>query len=172
MNAEKPKYDIEGADVIHCIKYTGENGILTDKQCLNKLIDDRANIRKQQSITNEDYGRLCYIEQIYDRAIAILREFVKNSIPAKFVDKRIDVEAVKSKTDIISLIEGYGIILKKSGISWRGMCPFHNGKSPALAVYPDEQSWYCYSCNTGGDVITFIQKMEKVEFKEAVEKLS
>jgi hypothetical protein len=48
------------------------------------------------------------------------------------------------------------------------MCPMHDGKSVALAVYPDKQVWHCYGCSSGGDVVTFIMKLKGITFREAL----
>jgi len=71
------------------------------------------------------------------------------------------------RPEIVQTIESEGIRLRQSGRTWRGMCPFHEGKSPALAVYSDSQSWFCFGCSEGGDVITLIQKLHGYDFKDA-----
>ena len=71
------------------------------------------------------------------------------------------------RPEIVQTIESEGIRLRQSGRTWRGMCPFHEGKSPALAVYSDSQSWFCFGCSEGGDVITLIQKLHGYDFNDA-----
>jgi hypothetical protein len=78
---------------------------------------------------------------------------------------------MNDKPDILHTLENEGINLKRSGRSYRGMCPFHEGQSAALAVYPSSQSWYCYGCSEGGDVISFIQKLHGYDFKNACQHL-
>jgi len=83
-----------------------------------------------------------------------------------------DVELVKSKIDIVSLISEH-VPLKKSGRNFAARCPFHSEKTPSFFVSPERQSWHCFgACNEGGDVITFVQKQENVEFVEALKILA
>ena len=53
-----------------------------------------------------------------------------------------------------------------------GLCPFHNEKSPSFNVYPENNSFYCFGCGAGGDVITFIRKIENLDYIEAVKMLA
>lgn len=84
----------------------------------------------------------------------------------------IDIEGLKSRINIMNLIGGYGIELKKAGINFKGCCPFHTEKTPSFIVYPQENRYHCFGCMADGDVISFIQKMENLDFKTAVEKLN
>jgi DNA primase catalytic core len=88
----------------------------------------------------------------------------------KIEQKRID--AIKTQTDIIALIESFGIPLKKNGKGYVGLCPFHDDKTPSLSVTPEANLWQCFGCGTGGDVIRFVELFDKVGFKEAVNRLS
>jgi DNA primase len=76
-------------------------------------------------------------------------------------------DKVKQQADIVRLIGEY-VRLKKSGQSFQGLCPFHQEKSPSFNVNPTRQMFYCFGCNKGGDIFTFVQEMEKCEFPEAV----
>ncbi len=58
--------------------------------------------------------------------------------------------------------------LKRRGRNLVGLCPFHSEKTPSFTVYPDSQSFYCFGCGAGGDVITFIKKIENLEYVEAL----
>ena len=79
----------------------------------------------------------------------------------------IDVETIKDKNDIVSIVEQY-TKLRKAGKNFTGRCPIHQDKHPSLTVYPDSQTWHCYgACNTGGDIISFIQAVEHTDFREA-----
>jgi DNA primase len=78
------------------------------------------------------------------------------------------VEEIKQKVDIIQLIGEY-VPLKKAGANnWRGRCPFHNEKTPSFFVSSDKQIFKCFGCGAGGDIFTFIQKIEGVDFPESL----
>ncbi len=77
------------------------------------------------------------------------------------------VDEVKQKTDIVNVVSQY-VPLKKAGRNLVGLCPFHSEKHPSFFVYPEQQSWHCFGCNTGGDVFSFIMKKESMDFGEAL----
>src|SRR5579859_5742022 len=81
------------------------------------------------------------------------------------------IQRVKDSTDIVSVIGEY-VPLKKSGSSYKGLCPFHNEKSPSFMVSPGRNSFHCFGCGKGGNVITFIMEMEKMPFPEALRLLA
>lgn len=81
------------------------------------------------------------------------------------------VEQVKSKTDIVEII-GERVTLKKAGRHFKGLCPFHSEKSPSFIVSPERQSFKCFGCSEGGDVISFLQKYDGMSFLEALEMLA
>ena len=81
------------------------------------------------------------------------------------------LDDVKSSNDIVDVISQY-ISLKRSGRNYFGLCPFHNEKSPSFSVSPDKQIFHCFGCGVGGNVITFISKIEGLGFKEAIEVLA
>jgi DNA primase len=81
------------------------------------------------------------------------------------------IDDVKQKIDIIDII-GQHITLVKSGRTFRGLCPFHGEKHPSFYVYPEQQSWHCFGCNTGGDVFSFIMKKQGIDFSEALRELA
>jgi DNA primase len=85
----------------------------------------------------------------------------------------IDTGALKRDHPVEQIVEGYGIELHVSGRSLLGRCPFHDdGGRPNLHVYPSTQSWYCYRCSVGGDVVSFVQRMERVSFRDAVVRIT
>lgn len=81
------------------------------------------------------------------------------------------VELVKSKVDIVEII-GERVILKKAGRHFKGLCPFHSEKSPSFIVSAERQSFKCFGCQEGGDVLTFMQKYDGYSFLEALEVLA
>ncbi len=81
--------------------------------------------------------------------------------------KRINAEAIKAHSDIVSVIEGY-TTLRKSGKRYSGLCPLHaDKKSASLFVYPEDNSFHCFGCHAHGDVFDFIQQMERTDFRGA-----
>ncbi|MBC7332921.1 MAG: DNA primase [Actinobacteria bacterium] len=82
-----------------------------------------------------------------------------------------EVEELKARADIHSIISSY-VNLKKTGKNYTGLCPFHKEKTPSFTVDPAKQLFHCFGCGEGGDVISFIMKIENMEFIEAVEFLA
>lgn len=81
------------------------------------------------------------------------------------------VEEVKQKTDIVSLIGDY-IQLQKAGRNYKALCPFHSEKTPSFMVSGELQIYKCFGCNESGDVFTFLEKYEGMEFREALKFLA
>ena len=81
------------------------------------------------------------------------------------------IEEVISQNDIVEVVSEY-VTLKKSGRNYMGLCPFHREKSPSFCVSMDKQIFKCFGCSEGGNVITFIMKIENIDFWEAVEMLA
>jgi len=86
-------------------------------------------------------------------------------IPQSFIDE------LRQSSDIAEIIGGY-VQLKRSGRLLKGLCPFHSEKTPSFTVFPQNGSFYCFGCQTGGSVITFIEKAEQLDFVEAVKWLA
>ena len=81
------------------------------------------------------------------------------------------IQQLKQSCDMERIVSGY-LPLKKKGRYLVGLCPFHSEKSPSFYVYPQNQSFYCFGCGAGGDVITFIRRIGNLEYMEAVKLLA
>src|SRR5206468_5680139 len=77
------------------------------------------------------------------------------------------VEEVRRAADIVRLISEH-VTLKKMGASWKGLCPFHQEKTPSFNVRQDPPVFHCFGCGEGGDVFKFVMLRERVSFPEAV----
>ncbi|WP_186194537.1 MULTISPECIES: CHC2 zinc finger domain-containing protein [Burkholderia] len=80
------------------------------------------------------------------------------------------IDRAKS-TDLISLVEGYGVKLTKQGADYFGLCPFHNENSPSFTVNPAKGFYHCFGCGAHGDPIAFVREFEGIGFRDAVQKL-
>lgn len=81
------------------------------------------------------------------------------------------VELVKSKTDLVDLINGY-VKLAPAGTNWKCRCPFHAERTPSFMVSREKQVWHCFGCGRGGDAIAFVQEIEGMDFPEALRHLA
>ena len=81
------------------------------------------------------------------------------------------VEAIKDRSDIVDLIGTY-VPLKRAGSNYGGLCPFHSEKTPSFTVFPDNQSFFCFGCEAGGDAFSFIMRVENLDYPGAVEFLA
>jgi DNA primase len=83
-----------------------------------------------------------------------------------------DLELIKQKIDIVTLISE-SVPLKKTGANFKGLCPFHNEKTPSFIVSPERQIWHCFGgCQDGGDIFKFLMRLENLEFPEALKILA
>ena len=82
-----------------------------------------------------------------------------------------DTQLIKDKLDIVDFISEY-VPLKRAGINYKACCPFHQEKTPSFMVNRERQSWHCFGCNKGGDIFTFLQEIEGMEFVEALKFLA
>ena len=81
------------------------------------------------------------------------------------------IEEIRQNNDIVDVISQY-VHLKRSGRNFFGLCPFHNEKSPSFSVSPDKQIFHCFGCGVGGNVYTFLMKIEGINIIEAVQTLA
>jgi DNA primase len=81
------------------------------------------------------------------------------------------IERVRAATDIVEVIQGH-TELRRQGGRFTGLCPFHDERTPSFSVDPIEKLYYCFGCQVGGDVFTFLQEKEGLEFRDAVEQLA
>lgn len=86
-------------------------------------------------------------------------------IPQAFINSLIE------RADIVSVI-GTRVELKRAGKSLKGLCPFHDEKTPSFNVNPDKQLYYCFGCGAGGTALTFLREYERLDFVESVEALA
>jgi len=83
-------------------------------------------------------------------------------------DRKSQVKEIKEKVDIVSLFASFGVVLKKKGSSYLGLCPFHEDHNPSLSVDRDKGLYNCFGCGESGDIFTLVEKMRGFEFKEAL----
>ena len=81
------------------------------------------------------------------------------------------VAEVKSRLDLVEVIGGY-VTLHRAGRELTGLCPFHAEKSPSFTVNPERQVWYCHGCHEGGDLFKFIEQIERIDFRQALDMLA
>ena len=81
------------------------------------------------------------------------------------------IEELTRRTDIVELVGSY-VQLKRKGRLYGGLCPFHSEKTPSFYVYPDTQSFYCFGCGVGGDVIHFVRRINSIDYTEAAKMLA
>ena len=82
-----------------------------------------------------------------------------------------DIERVRAATSIVEVIQGY-VALRKAGRNWVGLCPFHAEKSGSFNVREETSRYKCFGCQAAGDVFTFVQEIEHIDFPASVEKLA
>src|SRR5689334_22298863 len=85
--------------------------------------------------------------------------------PQRFIDD------LKQQADIVVVIQDY-VSLKKTGATYKGLCPFHGEKTPSFQVNRDKGFFHCFGCGVGGDVLKFVELHEKIGFTDAVKQLA
>jgi DNA primase len=83
----------------------------------------------------------------------------------EFIDK------LRLTADVVEVVGGY-VELRQTGANYKGLCPFHQEKTPSFIVSPGRQTFHCFGCEAGGDVIEFTKRIENLDFRDAVETLS
>lgn len=81
-------------------------------------------------------------------------------------------DSIREKLDIVDVVRDYIPELRKAGRNYKAVCPFHNEKTPSFNVSQDKQFFYCFGCSEGGDMFTFVMKIEGLTFVEALKKLA
>jgi DNA primase len=82
------------------------------------------------------------------------------------------LESIRSRVDIVELVRDFVPQLQRAGRNFKARCPFHQERTPSFVVTPERQSFHCFGCGAGGDVFSFLMKMESLSFTEAAEKLA
>lgn len=83
-----------------------------------------------------------------------------------------DLDTIRNKIDMLTFLEERGVSFRESGISWVGLCPVHNERSPSFHVKPAQQTFRCYGCGISGDIFSLVQEMESLSFPGAVQLLA
>ena len=86
--------------------------------------------------------------------------------------KRSDIDEVRSRTNIADIVGDHVALKSAGGGSFKGLCPFHEERTPSFHVRPQVGFYHCFGCGEGGDVFTFLQRMDHLSFSEAVERLA
>src|SRR5579862_7213146 len=81
------------------------------------------------------------------------------------------IAEIKSRLDIVDVV-GQKVQLKRAGHTLKGLCPFHNEKTPSFVVFPDKGNFHCFGCGANGDVFSFVMKTENLDFGEALKELA
>lgn len=120
-------------------------------------------------------------ENIWSCTLGVLRRFENESWSAEpgqedaqFVANTFDdslMSEIRSRNNIVQVVGDY-VSLKKAGGSYKGLCPFHGEKTPSFTVHESRQFFYCFGCQAGGDVISFVMEMHGYAFPEAVRHLA
>src|SRR5271165_6747913 len=77
------------------------------------------------------------------------------------------IEEIKERIDLVSEI-GAVVALRRSGKAYKGLCPFHNERTPSFYVFPETRTWRCFGCNEGGDIFAFYSRYRNLDFRDAL----
>ncbi len=91
-------------------------------------------------------------------------------MPGRIRDE--DVALVKERADLAEVVGDQVTLRSAGGGNFKGLCPFHDEKTPSLSVRPSVGSWHCFGCGEGGDVLSFVMRLDHLSFAEAVERLA
>src|SRR5688572_33251753 len=83
-----------------------------------------------------------------------------------------DIAAVKARSSIEDVVREHVTLRSAGPGSLKGLCPFHDEKTPSFNIRPAVGAWHCFGCDEGGDVISFVMKIDHLTFAEAVERLA
>ena len=100
----------------------------------------------------------------------VLQENYPGTVAGRIKDE--DIALVRERAPIADVVGEYLQLRNAGGGSLKGLCPFHDEKSPSFNVTPSKNLWYCFGCAEGGDVISFVQQIDSLSFTEAVESLA
>jgi len=150
------------------------------RERLVSLIKKKLQIIRQKSKPENQWfwEEVVKVEEGWDllkaeRQLARLQRLISTTrgqeIKGKITEEKIR-QASLAPIEIIA--NGNGIKLRKSGRSLVGLCPFHQERTPSFFIYPETNSFYCYGCQKGGNIITFVKLLYSYSFKETVEFLS
>jgi DNA primase catalytic core len=82
-----------------------------------------------------------------------------------------DPTTLKARVDLVALVRTHGVTLTRAGREWKGLCPFHEERTPSFHVNPQKQLYHCFGCGAGGDAIEFVMKREALDYPAALAKL-
>ena len=82
------------------------------------------------------------------------------------------IEKILNATNIVELVSDYGIVLKKTGVNFKGLCPFHSEKTPSFSVNSQRGFFHCFGCKASGDSIKFLMQIDRLSFTDSVQELA
>jgi DNA primase len=85
---------------------------------------------------------------------------------------RAQLDAIKRGNDLVEVAREQGVALRRRGRTYFGLCPFHAERTPSFGVSRDAGLFHCFGCSAGGDVIRFVERIERVSFREAARRLA